>query len=210
MKRLKTVLLIFLGVFLFSACSSREADTAKALEQFETATHDMDTHFQTIINLEKKVQKDWESTISLDDSMTQFKKKNGPIFENLNKRKEAIKALEKEEKLFRLADRKLSTVETPRTKRTSVSEIKRLRRKIQKSHQAYLDYLKSYRQQLEEEESFYHTLSSQKVNFEKFNRQMGQVNQVANKALARLKKLKKDMRALSNPLRQFHDLLIAN
>ncbi|WP_158589208.1 YkyA family protein [Atopobacter sp. AH10] len=210
MKRLQKVLLLFLGLFLLCACGSRETDTAKALEQFETATHDMDTDFQTIIKLEKKVQKDWESTISLDDSMQQFKKKNGPIFENLNKRQLAIKQLKKQDKLFRLADRKLATIETPRTKGTSVEDIKGLRLKIQRIHKEYSLFSNAYTDQLDAELNFYTSLSHNDMNFKTFNQSMVKVNKKADKSLSHLKKLQKDMRKLSNPLRRLHDLLVAN
>ena len=199
MKKIATkVFLISASLLVFAACSNTKKSAEKTVQEVQDTLPMVVDHLNNIQTLEANLQNDWEDDIADDSTLTNYAKKKGKVFDNLQQRRESQKQITKTLKVIRddaihlsnLQDKDLPSVEI-----TIVSS------NLQKIVESLTEYIKKSEEQLNNEQKFFIEISGNKLSNDDLREKIKILNQAAIDRQKILEEINEPLTAIDKPIR---------
>lgn len=199
MKKITIKVLLIGAILLFVAtCSNTTNNATKTVQEVQDTLPVVVEHLNNIQTIEAELQTDWESDINDDATLASYTKKQGKVFDNIQKRNKLLQEINKLTKIIRDDAKHLENLNRKDLPAVELQVVFSNLGTIVGHLEAYQ---KLCEQQLAKEEAFFAAISKNSWNTDELKEQIKTLNQAAIERQQLLEEMNTPLAAIDKPIR---------
>lgn len=192
------VLLIGAALLFVAACSNTTNNASKTVQEVQDTLPLVVNQLNNIQTIEAELQTDWESDINDDANLASYIKKQGRVFDNIQKRKKILQEINKLTKIIRDDAKHLENLNR---KDLPAVEVQVVFSNLGTIVEHLVSYQKLCEEQLTKEENFFVAVPQNSWTPDELKEQIKVLNQAAIERQKLLEEMNTPLAAIDKPIR---------